>query len=115
MSAAVDAATRVSTLAVLFARFGSLVPEPIDAVLRICVPLAVAAGTPVTTLKVAFVASVKSGLVQVIKPAAPTAGVTHDQPVGAVIDVNVVFCEIFSEKTALIASLVVLLFVTTCV
>ena len=40
-SALVAAPTMVSTLAVLFARLGSLVPDETEAVSRICVPLTV--------------------------------------------------------------------------
>ena len=113
-SAEVDAATSVRTLAVLLVRFGSLVPDEIEAVFRICVPLGVAAGTPVTTVNVPDEEPATSGSVQVIRPVEPTGGVVQAQPVGAEIEVNVVFCEIFSEKTAFTAS-VVLLLVTTCV
>ena len=114
MSAEVRAATSVRTLAVLFKRFGSLVPEAIDAVSEIWVPLAVAAGMPVTTVNVPLDELATSGSVHVMRPDPPTGGVVQVQPAGAEIEVKVVFCEIFSEKTAFTASSE-LLFVTICV
>lgn len=72
--------TRVRTLAVLFARLGSLVPEETEAVSRTCVPLTVPGITCTTKVKVPTAAFATSGFVQLIFPALPTAGVVHDHP-----------------------------------
>src|SRR5580658_9628783 len=86
MLALVAAPTRVKTLAVLFARLGSLVPDETDAVSRICVPFTVPGITCTTTVKVPTAAFATSGSVQLIFPALPTAGVVHDQPVAIASD-----------------------------
>src|SRR5271163_3807290 len=80
MLALVAEPTRVKTLAVLFARFGSLVPDETEAVSRICVPLTVPGTTVTTNVKVPTAALARSGFVQLILPVPPTAGVVQDQP-----------------------------------
>ena len=83
-SALVAEPTMVNTLAVLFARLGSLVPDETEAVSKICVPLTVPGITCTTNVKLPAAAFATSGSVQLIFPALPTAGVVHDQP-GAII------------------------------
>src|SRR5271163_5135118 len=80
MLALVAEPTRVKTLAVLFARFGSFVPDETEAVSRICVPLTVPGTTVTTNVNVPVAAFATVGLVQVILPVPPTDGVVHDQP-----------------------------------
>src|SRR5580692_6809161 len=90
MSALVEEPTRVKTLAVLFARFGSLVPDETDAVSRICVPLTVPGTTVTSNVKVPTAALATSGFGQLILPVPPTAGVVQDQPGATARELNVV-------------------------
>ena len=105
MFAVPAAPTPVNTLALLFARFGSVVPEVTLSVSRICVPLTAAAFTFTCTLKVATAAPLATnGLVQVMFPDAPTAGVVQAQPAAGVIEKKVVLAGTASLKTALTAA-----------
>src|SRR5271163_209494 len=79
--------TTVLTVAELFARLGSLVPEEIFAVSTICVPKAVAALTCVTMVKVPLAPLAKSGSVHVILPVERMEALELQvQPAGMVID-----------------------------
>src|SRR5277367_7067529 len=81
--------TTVLTVAELFARLGSLVPEDIFAASTICVPNAVAALTIVTSVNVPVPLAPlgKSGSVQVIFPVARMEALELQvQPVGTVMD-----------------------------
>lgn len=69
----------------MFARLGSEIDELMVAVSLIAVPAAVPAVTFTATVKLADPAA-KLGLVQVICPVLPTAGVTHDHPAAMTID-----------------------------
>lgn len=80
MFAVLAAATSVTTVAVLFARFGSLDPDDTESVSVICVPLTVAGDTCTTSVKVPTAPFATSGFVQPMFPDAPTAGVVHDHP-----------------------------------
>jgi len=55
-------------------------------------------------VKVPVPAFAMFGSVQVIFPAAPTAGVVHDQPVGITREANVVFAGTASLNTAFTAA-----------
>src|ERR1700758_2366604 len=114
MFAVFAAATSVATVAVLFARFGSLDPDETKSVSVICVPLTVAGETCTINVKVPDAPFATSGFVQLMFPDAPTAGVGHAQPTGAVSDWKVVLPGIASLNEALIASSGPLL-VTICV
>ena len=101
-------------IAVLLAKLGSDVDEVTDAVSLIAVPAEVPAVTLSTTVKLAEPAA-KLGLVQLIVPALPTAGVLQDHPAGSVpMEENVVFAGVVSVKLAAVATLGPAL-VTTCV
>lgn len=114
-SAVPAAATSTTAVAVLFARFGSFVPDVTEAVSMICVPL----GTPETTFTTTVNAVLPpepdgtSGFEQIMLPT-----VVHVQPAAplpeATIDWNVVFAGIASLKTAFSASYGPL-FATVCV
>lgn len=80
-SAVPAAPTRITTVALLFARFGSFVPDVIESVSTICVPLAVPVFTFTTRVKVAvpFAPEGISGFVQVIFPVPPNPGVVQFQ------------------------------------
>ncbi len=67
---------------VLFVEFGSVVDELSVAVSFIAVPAAVPAFTVSTTGKLAVAPGAKLGSVQMMVPAAPTAGVEHVHPAG---------------------------------
>jgi hypothetical protein len=114
MFAVFAAATSVTTVAVLFARFGSFDPEETESVSVIWVPLTVTGDTCTTKVKVPDAPFATSGFVQLMFPPAPTAGVVHVQPAAAISDWNVVLPGIASPKEALIASSGPLL-VTICV
>ena len=88
----------------LLARFGSLVDDVTVAVLLIAVPAAVPDGTFRTTVKLDDPAA-KLALVQLIAPVPPEAGVVQDQPVGTVIELNVVLAGVVSVRLALLAVL----------
>ena len=105
-------ATTSVAVALLFARFGSVIAEVTVAVSLICVPAVVPAVTFNTTVNVEEPGA-KLASVQLIVPAAPTAGVVHDQPPGIVIDWKVVFAGVVSVILAVVAVLGPL-FVTTC-
>src|SRR5271157_6553103 len=116
-SAVPTAPTVVMAMAVLLARLGSVVPEVMLATSTICEPPAVAGATVTTTVKVTTAALAKSGLLQVIEPVPPTAGVTQVQPESAgemLMEEKVVLAGTDSVKTALMASMGPLL-VTTLV
>src|SRR5271155_2408359 len=85
----VAAPTTVLTVAELFARLGSLVPDEIFAVSTICVPNAVAALTIVTNVNVPVPLAPlgRSGSVQVMFPVDRIEALElHAQPVGTVMD-----------------------------
>ena len=104
-SACVARATTSAAVAVLFARFGSVVEEVIVAASLIAVPAAVPAVTFTTTGKLAVPAA-KLGFVHVMVPALPPAGRVQDHPPGiGVSDTNVVLGGVFSVKLALVAAL----------
>jgi hypothetical protein len=84
-----EAVTVVVAVPLSFPVFGSVVADVTVAVLLSTVPAAVGASTFTTRLKTAFPAA-KLGIVQEIGPAAPTAGVVHDQPAGEDSETNVV-------------------------
>jgi hypothetical protein len=113
-SACVESATTSAAVAVLFAVFGSAVAELTVAISLIAVP---AVALPLTfsfTVKLADPAA-KLGLVQLMVPALPAAGVLHDHPVGRVpMDWKVVFAGVVSLKLAVVAVLGPAL-LTTCV
>ena len=99
-------------VAVLLAALGSEVAELTATVLLMAVPAGVAAATPNTTVKPADPAA-KLGLMQLMVPALPTAGVVHDHPVATTIDWKLVFAGVFSVRLALVAVLGPML-LTTC-
>src|ERR1700730_8986907 len=113
-SAPVAEPTVICTVAVLFARFGSLVPEVASMVLVITVPTAVPALTFTASVNVPVAALATSGLVQLMLPVPLTAGVEQAQPAGNARDWNVVFAGTASLNTAFTASRGPL-FVTVCV
>jgi hypothetical protein len=76
------------------------------------VPAVVPAVTPSATVKVDDPAA-KLGLVQLMVPALPTAGVVHDHPAATTIDWKVVFAGVLSVRLALVAVLGPML-LTTC-
>lgn len=79
-SAVVAEPTVVWTVAELFARFGSSVPEVALSMSVITVPRATPVFTATPTMKVVEAALATSGLVQEIVPVAPTAGALQVQP-----------------------------------
>lgn len=85
-SACVPVLTVLMAVAVLFARFGSLVPDVTLSTSVICVPLAVPFPTCATTVKVTFPPLARSGSVQVMLPVPPTAGVVQVQPATVFMD-----------------------------
>ena len=99
-------------MALLFVRFGSVTAELTLAVSLICVPAAVPAVTFNTTVNVDDPGA-KLGLVQLMVPLLPTAGVVQDQPPGIVIDWNVVFGGVVSVMLTVVA-VAGPAFVTTC-
>ena len=105
-SAELAAPATVSTVAELFARFGSFVTDVTDAVSTICVPLTVPALTFTTTVNVAVPVAPEgtSGLVQLIVPVPFTAGVVQLHPVASApeiaMDWKVVFTGIDSFTVA---------------
>ena len=100
-----DVATTSLAVALLFAVLGSVVLELMVAVSLMAVPAAVPAVTFTTTGKLA-VPTAKLGLVQVMVPAAPTAGRVQDHPVGIGVScTNVVSGGVFSVKVAAAAGL----------
>ena len=79
------------TEAVLFGSvFGSRVIEETVAESTIESPFAVTHGTLTVSVNCAVAPFASEAAVQVTSPLAPTAGVVHDQPAGAVIDWKVV-------------------------
>lgn len=88
---ACEVPTVVVLVALLLPGIGSAVAEPIDAVLEMIVPAAVAAWTATTREKLAFVAAGIEAVEHETVPLAPTAGVVHVQPAGDASETNVVF------------------------
>jgi hypothetical protein len=84
-------ATATIAVAVFVVRLGTTFVAVAVAVSAILVPEAVAAFTCSTRLKLATALRARLAAVQVMVPAAPTAGVVHVQPAGAVIDWKFVF------------------------
>ena len=103
----------VTTLVLLFAAFGSEVVAETDeaAVIEAAVTVD---GTLTTTRMFADTPDATLGLVHVIVPVAPTAGVVQVHPAGAETDWNVVFVGVASVKVAPVAVAGPLL-VTVCV
>jgi hypothetical protein len=114
MFAEAGLATRVFTVAVLFARLLSLMPELTESVSLMVVPLGVATATWTTSVKVESAFMAFDGKVQEIFPPDPTAGVVHVQVPGDVRETNVVFDGMASLKTRFKADCGPLLF-TVCV
>jgi hypothetical protein len=114
MFAEAGLATRVFTVAVLFARLLSLMPELTESVSLMVVPLGVATPTWTTSVKVESTFMAFDGKVQEIFPPAPTAGVVHVQAAGDVRETNVVLVGMASLKTTFTADCGPLLF-TVCV
>src|SRR5271170_1750234 len=79
-SAVVDEPTVVCTVAELFARFGSLVPEVAFTTSVITVPAATPVFTATPTVNVVEAALASSGFVDEIVPVPPTLGVVQVQP-----------------------------------
>ena len=78
--------TAVITVAELFERFGSEVPEVTSATSTICVPHPVDPSTLTARVKVPAANLATSGFVQVMFPVPFTGGVLQVQPAGAVSD-----------------------------
>jgi hypothetical protein len=97
-------ATTSAAVTVLLAEFGSAVEELTVTVSLTAVPAEVPAVTFTPIVKLELPAA-KLGLVQLMAPTLPTAGVVHDHPAGMVIDWNVVLGGVFSLKLALAAAL----------
>jgi hypothetical protein len=114
MSAEAGMATRVFTVAVLFARLLSLTPELTESVSLMVVPLGVPAPTWTTNVKVESTFMSFDGRVQVIFPPDPTAGVMHVQAAGEARETNVVLVGMASLNTTFKADCGPLLF-TVCV
>ena len=114
MSAEAGLATRVFTVAVLFARLLSLMPELTESVSLMVVPLGVATPTWTTSVKVESAFMLFDGKVQEIFPPDPTAGLVHVQAAGDARETNVVLDGIASLKTTFRADCGPLLF-TVCV
>src|ERR1700693_4043142 len=98
MSAEAVIATSVFTVAVLFARLLSLMPELTESVSLMVVPLGVAAPTWTTSVKVESTFMSFDGRVQVIFPPDPTVGVMHVQAAGEARETNVVLAGMASLK-----------------
>lgn len=92
ISALLALATMTVAVALLVVRLGTMFPAVAVGVSAMLVPEAVPEATCRTKVKlaVAFRARLLPS-VHVIVPAAPTAGLVHVQPVGAVIDWKFVF------------------------
>lgn len=88
----------VTAVVLLLAEFGSLVVAETEelAVMEAAVTVA---GTLTTTMMSAAEPAVKLVALQVIVPVAPTAGVVHVHPEGAMTDSNVVLVGVASVKT----------------
>ena len=114
MSAEAGIATKVFTVAVLFARLLSLMPELTESVSLMVVPLGVATPTWTTSVKVESAFMLFDGKVQEIFPPDPTAGPVHVQAAGDARETNVVLDGIASLKTTFRADCGPLLF-TVCV
>jgi len=114
MSAEAGIATKVFTVAVLFARLLSLMPELTESVSLMVVPLGVATPTWTTSVKVESAFMLFDGKVQEIFPPDPTAGLVHVQAAGDARETNVVLDGIASLKTTFRADCGPLLF-TVCV
>jgi hypothetical protein len=114
MSADAGVATRVLTVAVLFARLLSLIPELTESVSLMVVPLGVATPTWTTSVKVESTFMSLDGRVQEIFPPDPTAGVVHVQAAGDAKETKVVLDGMASLKTTFMADCGPLLF-TVCV
>jgi hypothetical protein len=114
MFAEAGLATRVFTVAVLFARLLSLVPELTESVSLTVVPLGVATPTWTTSVKVESAFLLFVGKVQEIFPPDPTAGVVQVQAGGDAKETKVVLAGMASPKTTFNADCGPLLF-TVCV
>jgi hypothetical protein len=93
------APTAMFELALLLPPVGSGVIAAIEAVSVMMVPNAVLVFTFTVRTKVPVAALARLAILQVIAPAAPTAGVVHAQPTGTGSDTNVVFAGVAPEKT----------------
>ena len=110
MSAEAGTATRMFTVAVLFARLLSLTPELTESVSLMVVPLGVAIPTWTTSVKVESTFMSFDGSVQETAPPEPTAGVVHVQAPGDAKETNVVLAGMASLKTTFKADCGPLLF-----
>src|ERR1700693_3319703 len=99
MSAEAGMATSVFTVAVLFARLLSLIPELTESVSLMVVPLGVATATWTTNVKVESTFMSLDGRVQEMFPPAPTAGVVQVQAAGEAKETKVVLAGMASLKT----------------
>jgi len=91
MSALFALATTTMAVALLPVRLGTMLEAVAVAVSAMFVPETVPAFTCSTTVKLAVVFGARVAIVQVMVPAAPTAGLTQVQPAGAVTDWKLVF------------------------
>lgn len=107
-------ATTTVAVALLVVRLGTMLVAVAVGVSAIFVPEAVAAFTCSTRVKLAVALRARVVAVQVIVPAAPTAGVVHVQPAGAVMDWKFVFGGVVCVKLGAVAAAGPLL-VTLCV
>src|SRR5438132_4191189 len=92
--------TAMLDVALLFPGLGSAVAEPTVAVSVIRVPIGVFAFTFSVTTKVPLTPLLSVAILQLMFPAAPTAGFTHTHPGGVGSDTNVVFGGVASENVA---------------
>ena len=91
ISALFALATTTVAVALLVVRLGTMLVAVAVAVSAMFVPDAVLVLTCNTRMKLAAALSARVPAVQVIVPAAPTAGLVHVHPAGAVIDWKFVF------------------------
>ena len=115
ISALLAFATITAAVALLLVRFGTMLVAVAIAVSAMFVPDVVPAFTCSTKVKFAGVLRARLLLsVQVIVPAASTAGVVQVQPAGAVMDWKLVFGGVVCVKVAPVATAGPM-FVTLCV
>ena len=104
-SACVAEATAMLTVLELSVVLVSRVAEPPVSVSMMMVPAANPVLVFTTTENVPTAPAATLGLVQLIVPVAPTAGVVHVHPVGGVMDWNVVLVGTVSVKVAVVQAL----------
>jgi hypothetical protein len=103
-SACVAVATVTFAVASLLFGFGSLVAAKTFAVSEMTVPAAVPGATFSTGWNVADPPAAREAMVQVMVPAAPTAGVEQDHPAGVDMETKVVFAGRVSVNVTVEAS-----------